>query len=351
MTRFVDSFSTQQLLPPWISKKATTWAYVIEVDRPNIQQFLDSRFNIAAPDQAPYRYEAMDGATFGVLQVVKHPDFSSGHKDSRGSERISHTEVTWMFPVFRYRMTSDNLLVEREQVWVQPFIFDDNSFFMFSSTEIWGAETELATIFVKEDSQKRLRHIDVAIQGLKKFSPRSKSEMIGCIHIEHIEQKKSQKPVDLGSLLVKNVELDSFLGVFAAGVVSKGPAETPGIMQFNTLKQFRDVFNMNRAAFRAIVSSQNTHRQFDNMQIYEASQIKLDFMWSDSTAEAMEDLFGLQEPKGKNVTRGHPSGGPAIDEKGIDWDMPHVNVPVKMAISFTSDIHFDVKETLHIYGI
>lgn len=348
MTAFVDSFSTQQLLPPWISKGARSWAFIIEVDRSCIQNYLDSHFNMAAPDQAPYRYEAMDGATYGMLQVARHPDFSSGQSDPRGSDTLQHTEVVWIFPVYRYRTTPDNLLVERKQVWVQPFVFDDSSYFMFSSTEIWGTETELATILVEEDSSARLRHIDVAIEGLKKFSPRSKSHKIGCIHIE---MGKDQTPGDFGALLESNPEMASFIGTLAFSVVSSGPSKTPGVAEINTLKQFRDVFDMDRAAFRAIVASQNTHTDFKEMQVYDGSQVTIDFMWSDSTAEAMQELFGLKEPKGKKVRSGHPSGGPAIDEHGIDWDMPPVRVPVKMVLSFTSDIRFDILETLHIYGV
>ena len=347
MTAFSESFSTQQLLPPWLSKGAKIWMYLIGVDRGCIQSYLDAYFNNPAPDQAPYRYEAMEGETFGILQVGLHSNFSSGHKHSQGWDTLRHKQVSWIFPVVRYRISPGNLLVERQDVWIMPFAFDDTSYIMFSSREIWGMMIDHASIYVAEDESNRLRHVDVAMEGVKKFSSRSKNHLIGCIHVA---MAKEGQPDDMGSLLHKYPDMADFTGVLAASAVLEGQADTGRFTEVNTLKQFRDVFDMRFAAYRAIIASQTSHTDVKNVQFYDGSNVTIDFMWSDSTAEVLEYLFGLKKPKCTEAQIGHPTGGPDIDENGIDWRMPSVRVPVKLAVSFTSDIRYDVFKTLHTYG-
>ena len=61
-------------------------------------------------------------------------------------DTLEFCEVHWSFPVQRHKVTADNLLRDPEVVWVQPFSFCDCSTAVFSSREIWGANTLWAEI-------------------------------------------------------------------------------------------------------------------------------------------------------------------------------------------------------------
>lgn len=354
MTAFIESFSTQQLLPPWISKNARAWIFLIAVDRNHFQNYLDSHFNVPAPDQAPYHYSALDDPTYGILGFVEHNHLSSGAVGTQGWDTVKTNEMFWTFPARRRRITSDNLAIEPEFVWLKSDMLVDNTYVMYSSREIWGDETDIAKIFFKEGATPDDVHIDIAIDAIKHFDPRSKSHLIGFLHVQ---MAAGSAGLDLPALLARDPGLAAFakfLGDHVSlGIEGPGNAPTdPSVgMALNTLKQFRDVFDMRLALYRAIVASRTTRTNIHDLVFYDGSKIEIAAMWSDSSKEALTHLYGLSQPLVGRSPSGHPDGSPSIDENGIDWDMPWTAMPVAFGVSFTFDARFEVLGTLHTYGV
>jgi len=354
MTKFVESFTTQQLIPPWISKGARVWAFVIETDLKCMQNYLDTHFNSPGPDYSPYHYLCSYETGHGLLMVADHPNFSSGaRKGVEGWDTLAHKEIYWSFPATRHPVTKDNLLGRGEPVWIQPFYFDDSSSVMFASREIWGSEKQVGQITLQQGETPDHLHIDLATQGFAKFSPRTKARDLAVLHVE-IKPRKNNEPVDLAKIFLAD-KMGEFVGTLLAEfeLLSEKTANIPNIrrsMEINTLKQFRDVFDMRAAVYRAIVASQVTRTNVKNVTYYSSDQIELDFMWSDTMKEQFEQLFGLTEPCGKKARFGHKGKAPPPGDLKADWKLKRQRKRVEFAVSFTSDALFEVVETLHTYG-
>lgn len=370
MTDFVESFTTQQLLPPWHSHDAETWMFLIHVHPDLMADYLDRHFNDGGPDVAPYYYEPWSDPCFGFLQVVDHPRFSSEHAqpdhesfvhdheahprpdDCQHWDTVSHAEVFFSFPARRYRRTEDNLLVEPKLVWIQPFYFDSSSYVMFSSREIWGSEKEMAKIQINQGKVLNDLHIDVSIEGFETFNPHSVAKSIGAIHLRMDEKAKR---TTLAEVRDKNSHLAKIIksldGHLPPEWTDEKPVRTLSLPEFqiNTLKQYRDVFDMHDAVYRAIIASQVEHSDIREMSVFHGDHVKVDFMWSDSMKEQYERLFGMSAPK-KNSRRGHRGKGLRNDEGDTDWDLHHIPMKVHLAIFFKSDAFFDVLGTLYTYG-
>lgn len=356
MTKFIESFSTQQLRPPWISRNAQSWTFVVPVGRSFLQEFLDRAMNSAGaglggptPDFAPYRYEALTGPTYGILGVDDHTDCSSVSGDAPGWNTVAMRQIYWSFPARRWRVTADNLAVEPSLVWITPFTLTDNSYVMFSSREIWGDESDMATILI----DKANRTFDVSIEGIKSFAPQSISHRIGYLSAS-IEPEA--ETADIAGILARNPDLAKFaedLGgraMLAVGAAGAALSSAGQVFETNVLKQFRDVFDMRVAVYRALVASRTLHSNVRDLTIYDGARINLAAMVSDTTREAITNLFGAPPPSA-DAPRGHPMTGCPTDENGVDWDLPAARLDVALAISFTGDARFDVLSTLHTYGL
>jgi hypothetical protein len=284
---------------------------------------------------------------YAILRVTKHDNFSSSHGGVPGTQTLRKIDVNLAYPVNRWRVSPGNIRYDKKMVWIEPMAFDNNSYTMFSSREIWGNEVEMARIELDEDSHPNHIHVDVATQGLKTFSPKSVSHLIGVLHAE----LDPGAAVNLGALMERHRGLANFGGLMFASIGLKGGNDFKHNSELNTLKQFRDVFNMQVAVYRAIIASRTDHANVQDMKFYDGSDVQLDFMWSDSMAEALQQLvFGIGVTPPKNSPTGHPGGAHAIDGQKVDWDLTRWQKPVVVAASFTSDIRYDVTGTLHTYG-
>lgn len=352
MTDFIESFSTDQLLPPWQSKDMRMWTFVVPIDRALIEAHLRTRFNAAAPDRAPFYYTPVAGKTYALLCAARHDTFSSLYRSKTGWDTTSHTEIYWTFPVLRHRVGADNLLHDPEHVWVQPFAFDNNSYVMFSAREIWGTEMEMAVIRMQEGATPADLAIDMAIEGMARFDPQAQSQSIGCMRMG---LKDEAEKVDLGVLLAGDPDLDAFVdllmdaGVFGESIDSKRPG-LKGAMEINTLRQFRDVFDMDCAAYRAIVSSTVEHTNIRDMAFYSGADTVVEFLCSDSMEETLHATFGGGVHRPQSLLTAPP---PLLNAKGTpptNWDMEHLPIEVAMVISYTADAEFHIRKTLHTYG-
>jgi len=388
MTRFVDSFATQQLLPPWQAENVQSWGFVVPMTEHRIQAYLDAYFNGGYPDYAPFYYTPVPGALYGLLSAAVFASVASlnedtasrlekegrRHSDDGAWDHLRHTEVYLTFPALRYPRNKDNLLTgEPILVWIEPFIFSDNDSVVFASREIWGSDCYLGTI-VRPTGGGHGLHLDLGMIGIKTFNPRSMSELISVLHIKTGGDSKQS----VADILKAKPELSKFVAILAgSGAFADQPPngiEPPpyrGGTELNNLKQFRDCYDMGAAIYRAIVASTTTHFDVKYIVLFEASKVEVAFMWSDSIGPLLTALFDAKHAnagtpldhelaaeagpyKPPPLTFAPPDecfpkpGKPAPND--MDWDMPSLTLPVQFAFSFSSKARFDVTDTLHTYG-
>lgn len=362
MTQFVESFATQQLLPPWEAKGAQTWGFAFRLTERRIRAYLAKYFNGGYPDRAPFHYSPLPGPQFGLLTTCYFPNVASKNQQTitrLGSgqtswDHLSHTEVYLAFPVMRHAITQDNLLTDPTLVWVQPFVYSDNDSVVFSSREIWGTDMFLATIARGAGAAPGQFHLDAGMIGIKKFSPSSISELLAVLHISTGGNLESGLP----ELLKANLDLEEFVkilgvsGVFAGqkpeGV---GPSPYPEGVELNNLKQFRDCYDMGLAIYRGIVASRTSHTEIDNIVLYDPAKVEIAFMWSDSIAEILRTILDVDEPTDQGPPAAHGPGSPQSAATAMDWDMNRVVVKAELGFSFTSNVNFEVIKTIYTYGM
>jgi hypothetical protein len=363
MTAFIESFATHQVLPPWTSAGAMTWGFVVQLGADRIQAYLDAYFNGAYPDTAPYAYSSLPEPQFGVLFAVCHPLMWSEYPGNPpGWDSVTVTEVYLGVPVLRRPVTPDNIILDDPTVvWIQPFMFANNASVVFGSREIWGTDMEYAVIVRDEQPAGRL-HLDVAIEAIKTFNPRSVSQLLSVLHLRTngFSAKTGDEILAAEPDLAKFLELLVSLGVFSQDdpAPEGEPDAVAGGAEVNNLKQFRDVFNMSAAVYRAIVAAETTHVNVQNVQFFDADQVEIDFMWSDSIGELLREIFGAVGPSEIGPPRGHegqpsplksmPLAGQAGD---IDWNLGRLSLKAELGFEMRSDVHFKVMKTLYTYGV
>ena len=385
MSEFIESFATQQLLPPWEAENAQFWGFVVAMSERRIAQYLEAYFNGPYPDYAPFYYTPVPDAHYGLLSAVAFKKVASLNKRTASRlgntgvawDHLQHTEVYLVFPALRYPRSPDNLLTaEPTLVWIEPFIFSDNDSVVFSSREIWGSDMYLGSIARPVGGKPHQLHLDLGMMGFKTFNPRSSSELLSVLHLEtHGDSSEG-----VLEILKAKPELKTFLGILGGSAAFSdllpeglGPAPYAGGTELNNLKQFRDCFDMRTAIYRAIVASTTTHSDVANIVLFDASKVEIDFMWSDSIGDLLKGLLDLERP----LTGGPPAAhagaaarGPQLYESPsyvgpppdhfprplpvtpnqMDWDMNSVSVPAEFAFSFSSKARFEVTGTLHTYG-
>ena len=364
MTQFIESFATQQLLPPWNAKQVQISGFAIRLQRQLIVDYLEKFFNGGYPDTAPFLYEPLPGkAQFGLLTYSAYPAIRTGttgpgtHPVSGGDiwDSIRHTEIFLAFPVHRRSIGVDGVASEPTLVWVQPAVYSDNDTVVFSSREIWGTDMFLATI-VREPNAEAF-HVDAGIVAVKTFDPRSVDELLAFLHI-HAQLKPG---LALPEILAGNPDLKRFVDILGASGMFAGGAPPPGVpktveptaVELNNLKQFRDAYDMGTAIYRAIVASQASYSNVGEVVFYDTSGIDLAFMWSDSMGEFLQTILGAAKPV---PGRTDPADlGPPIEHvedwtSAMDWDMDRIVVKAELGFAFVADVDFKVLATIHTYG-
>ncbi len=385
MTDFIESFATQQLLPPWEAEKVQSWGFVVRMTERRIRDYLDTYFNGAYPDRAPYHYTPVPDAHFGLLSAVHFGRVASRNKRTASRlgdgkeawDHLQHTEVYLVFPALRYPVNADNLLAgEPTLVWVEPFIFSDNDSVVFSSREIWGSDMYLGTITRQVGLPRHQLHLDLGTWGTRQFTPRSKAEMVSVLHI----RTGGDSPIGLGEIFKQNPHLQPFASILVSsgGFAGEAPDGVPpspyaGGDELNNLKQFRDCFDMSAAIYRAIVASKTTHTEIKNINLFDTSKVEIAFMWSDGVRQLLTTMFDVEGPnepgpppdhgqaaKDGPVTTPDPSfvGPPPAHfpkptkntPNVMDWQMDRVVLKAELAFSFRSKARFEVAGTIHSYG-
>ncbi len=360
VTQFIESFATKQLLPPWEAYRARTWSFAIRMSEARIRAHLERYFNGRYGDRAPYAYEPLPGPQFGLVSICRFPNIKSLYpgqgsgSDGAPWDRISHTEVYLAFPVYRYAVTEDRLMTDRTLVWVEPVIYSDNDSIVFSSREIWGSDMFLATIEHDDKLTGDDIHFDAGMIGIKTFSPRSVDQLLAILHV----RAGSPRRVALPKVLRAKPDLQEFVNIlggsgrFADGHLPKGAQTSryPEGVEVNNVKQFRDCYDMATAIYRGIVASQTSYANVTNIVFYDASNIEIAFMWSDSQAEFLTTLLDASAPTDPGPPPEHAGGPKPCPPDQMDWDMDRVVIKAEFGFAYTADISFSVLSTLHTYG-
>ena len=370
MTRFIESFATQQLVPPWQSLGVTTWGFVVRVPETGVRNYLDNYFNGTGPANggplapAPFRYDPVEGPQFAFLTVVHHPGATSVCKTASGQfgseeagwNRVPNTQVYMTLPVLRRVLTPANLLVEPKVVWVQPFTYCDAPSVVFSAREIWG--TDMQRVQIERDPTlvaPRL-HLDAAYIGIEEFGPRSANELLAGIHLRVGEGT----PADADRLRGVAPELMALLEQLVAigspkQAGEEGQPDTPGVVEVHNLKQFRAAEDMGSAIYRALVASRHSHGAVRDFVLHDPEAVEVDFMWAQGLEELLTGLLGLERQIGRGPPAGHfpvrppPPQPPGAAPTEVRWDLDRMPITPELCFSFTSDVYFEVIDTLHVY--
>jgi hypothetical protein len=385
MTAFIESFASQQLLPPWNAIGAQHWGFLIRLERARVKAYLDTYFNGRYPDRAPYLYVPMDGPQFGLLGIDDYPNVTSENEHAANlsaakdgaSDRLAHRQTYLAFPVLRYALSENNLITEPTIVWVEPIVFSDNDSVVFSSREIWGSDMFLAQMCRPTGGPPYHLHFDMGLIGVKRFNARSLSEMLAVMHVKTGDVTASTVPElvkTIPELLKAKPELASFLQVLAgsasfAGGPDLGLGPAVGSRELNNLKQFRDCYDISAAIYRAIVASKASHTEVANVVLYDASKVEIAFMWSDCMVDLLTNLLNADGPNQSGPPADHapPVTPPVplgrrqllpgqfhyqeVTPHDMDWNMDRLVVPAEFAFSYSSNVRFEVLETLHTYGL
>jgi len=346
MTKFRESFATQQFLPPWKAEKVQTSCFLFRLKPKAIQSYLDRHFNFTHMDRAPYHFSARADSQFGVITISYYPCIFSTNNSHFGADNLAHTQWDHLsytqfhvaIPVLRHRITRDNLLVEGKTVWIQPVIICDNSSVVFGSREIIGLDMIHGSIERKAGNDPGSLHVDVFFPGFKTFEPTTQESP--SLPLMHLETGPSIGATLPQAMQDENSEFIEGLAEASGG--GKGLDRfLPTVNEIVTLKQFRDAFNLLAATYQAIVSATNSFINVENLQFYDANKVELEFMWSASATEMLSNFLDLGAP---GVGRAPPP------HKGESWDLVGRMVKPRVAFGFTSDIEFNQIKTLHTFG-
>jgi hypothetical protein len=307
MTAFIESFATPKLLPPWEAERVQTWLFGFPLAKQVVTKYVDKFFNLGAPDEARYCFEAQAGdQTLGTLLVSRYPKIVSDNP-SKGSGQgadltpslcVSQTQVSVVVPVNRLLVTAGpcEQKLDPQFYYFQPFTISDNSYMVFANREIIGTDMMLGQITLRDD--KHGMRVETKIPAIEKFSPRSKEEELPFLRIvTGFPQRLSAQP-------------------------PPAPSKAPMVFQTVGLKQFRDTADLRAATYQAIVTSTVTYRNPHDFHFFDPASVSLQFTLSDTVKEILESFLDLQ-------------------------DLPAH--PLKFAFGFTSDVRLDQVATLHSF--
>ena len=347
MTRFLESFATQQTLPPWRAENVVTHAFVFELKASVIQTYLDKFLNFPSKRPSPFQYWAMKDAQMGILAVSQFPKIASlntrnmrryGHDISEW-DHVSQTQIFVGVPVEAYDISASNILTRKRIEWVQPVIVSDNASIVFSSREIIGLDMMYGEITLPPADVPGGLHLDCSIPQIKVFAPTSKETMLPFLHIEAGAPLEAASA--LSSVAAESRQDDSFVdaveNVLGIGVESGSPL--PETMRMVTLKQIRSTHDLTLARYQAIVGGSETRENIRDIQFFDPAKVTINFMETDTTSEILRTFLDLR-----------PGSGATPAHDGKNWDLANtLNAPIRFAFRLTSETTFHDVKTLHTF--
>jgi hypothetical protein len=339
MTRFIESVSTHQLLPPYHSEESVVHGFLFDIDPKAIQTYCDTYLNLGDPQQRGFHYRPITEAPFGLLSHTTYPRLCSldwktaqslGVKASEW-DHLTQTEFFVAVPVHRFQVTRANLLVDPVIQWVQPFIVTNNATSAFSSREILGLETLYGQIVLQLPRQPRGFTFSVSLPSWKEFAPNSAQAMLPFAYVDRgapLDAAAGQEALE-GKLAKVIATLEAAIPDLA----SLAEGKFPETLELLILKQFRSAADATQAIYQALVTCENRYSDVANMTLYDPAAVTIDFQNGDMVDEITGTFLGM-----KSKYRPPPMMVTA-DGTPLPQGKPKVRtVKARLAFSFTSTI-------------
>jgi hypothetical protein len=369
VTEFIESFATQQMLPPYrsIGARVTTVMFALETGA--IARYCDRFFNLGDAAERGVHYQPLSTAQFGIVTVTEHPSIASTNRsgaekhgvDSNEWDHLTQTELYVAVPVMRYRVTAANLLVDPEVRWFQPIVVIDNATSTFGAREILGVEALWGELRVRmggslgsaPGSIPGSFHLDAILPSWRVFEPNCKQEMLPFLTVETgaaMPVTPSEGNVPLSSLTTTDNQatLDQLLEALPQASSFLGGGGDTG-MRMVTLKQFRDAYDPAKAIYQALAESTAHYHGVRDLVLYDRASVKLSFT---STAMVREIVGTFLDLKPMTVAdlKG-PVDPLAVGPLNQFLSYLPPLVSVAGALSFTTDLEFGETKTIHTFPV
>lgn len=345
MTRFIESFATHQLLPPYHSQDSKVHCFFFDIAIDAIQTYCDTFLNIGGQQSRPFFYRPISAAPFGILTFTDYPRLCSRDRATPLSfgvqtgqwDHLHQKELFVAVPVYRYALTSENILVEPEVHWVQPVVILDNATSAFSGREILGIEAlyghvDQITPPVKPEGVS----IRVDLPSWRRFAPDSLEEMRPFASIDSDAALPGESDED-HRLQSQTLGIERFVDELRAtlpALRSYGEGFLPESMQMVMLKQFRDAGDPNLAIHQSLVGARCRYSDIRDVRMYDPGAIKVKFTEGAMVDEFISTFLGLHYRHSSVADDAAPSSRA---------------LKTRVAFSFTATVDLDQIETLFTF--
>lgn len=348
---FVETFATQQLLPPLTSKGVTVRVFLFRLSPEVVQAYCDRFLNLGEAWNRPVHYLALPDAPLGVLAITDYPctvtkrppgggDLGAG---SDNWDKVSQHELYAAAPVYRYRVAAGGALVEPELQWVQPFLINNNASAAFSGREVLGLETLWGEFEFPFREQPGFA-VDVKLPSWRVFRWDSKQERLPFLSVRTGPVLSDQQVQTTFEALQKDpvalADVTALQGAIRGLNLTPGSA-IPSAMTMVILKQFREAGDPSKAIYQALVNGQcrfsNVGTPERPIRFFDPKSCVLQFTPGAMVDEMIATLLHI--PPDDLQAR--------VDKLAAGEKVQPVDLQVRMAVSFQADIEFDAIETIH----
>jgi hypothetical protein len=348
---FVETFATQQLLPPFTSMGVTVRVFLFRLSPDVVQAYCDRFLNLGETWKRPVHYMALPDAPLGVLAITDYPCTVSkrppGTIDPRAGsddwDKVSQHELYAAAPVYRYRVAAGGALVEPELQWVQPFLVNNNASAAFSSREVLGLEP-LWGEFEFPLGEDPGFAVDVKLPSWRVFRWDSKQERLPFLsvrtgpvltdqQVQATFEDIEKDPVALADIIALQKAIPDLNLTVGSAI--------PTAMTMVILKQFREAGDPSKAIYQALVNGQCRFSKINTperpIHFFDPKRCILQFTPGAMVDEIIATLLHI--PQGVLQAR--------VDKLAAGEKVDPVNLEVRMAVTFQADIEFDAIETIH----
>jgi hypothetical protein len=337
MTKFIESYATEQLLPPYNSLGVRVHGFFFELEKPAIERYCDTFFNIGDDNLRKFMYKPLSGPGFGLIIVMEFPSTASTVKSkktdsSNSSAAWDHLRVAEVYaavPICRYDITGGNILVNPRIEWYQPVFVCGSPTSVFAGREVIGLESMWGEIEISDNPSAGEFRTKVSVPMWKTFTPKSCEQLLPFLDISVSGQGENLNQPAAGN---RGSEVEDEPGQYIMTIEHALPelynlvsGKGDASMSLVTLKQFRDARDIYRAVYQALVGAKSHFSNATDLKIYPPDRVGITFHPGDMVDEILRTFLHLNPPE--------------VSEGG--W-----SVTPKFAFSFTADNRFNSAETI-----
>jgi hypothetical protein len=347
---FVETFATQQLLPPFSAKGVTVHLFLFKLDPKAVQAYCDRFLNLGKVWERPFHYVATT-APLGVLAITRYPCIAILRKPGqrrRGPDgaplewdRVRQNELYAAAPVLRYRVAGGGALVDPELQWVQPFLINDNGSAAFSGREVLGLETLLGSFRFAPPRGGRY-DVEVRLPSWKVFNWDSPQEDLQFLQVHTgpaLARDDALALLDLKTGDAEAVAALKTLGELLSPHEKALGQAMPSSMKMVILKQFREAGDPSKAIYQALVNGRCgfSNIALEDAEVYDPKACRLEFTPGAMVDEMIATLLDLSKRQAKV----------RMAQLAQNRSVRRVRLEVVLAVKFDANLVFDAIETVH----